>query len=402
MIGHSWISYLESSHNSYLHNTTGFDVKFLQVPFSQFEDIPKCIPENIDLDTTYVFVFSLYRMAYDRLVFRDNEGRLPHYAIFLPNERFRAEYAIPYISEILHAILKTAPKATVYFVIPTMPDLHYYNMKNIATGPIEVKEWYRNLPNTSPKDLCEANIKVYNQLQRLHTPQLKWAKKRTINMSDTVKFMSPKMASFLNQLSTSGNEIYSLGPKGYLIDGVNPSESMIYSFWKMISFYGILITDIPGSSQNQRQDDNYHYPASSSSGITTEKPPELHRKKLQPQRTYTGDVASVVYSRLSHSPVPQPSTSTRRDIVPELRRSFSREHNRRSLSPLSTNRTNAPERRSTLPSCLTGLNSTDIGLAESKINKCLCYLQALLQSRHCPASKEDLREVIEYFLDRYE
>lgn len=82
-------------------------------------------------------------------------------------------------------------------------------------------------------------------------------------------------------------------------------------------------------------------------------------------------------------------------MLPELRRPFPRENNKQSSSPPPTTRTKPQKEGPPFPHfCL-----VDLGLAESKINKCLFYLQALLQSRHRPASKEDLREVLDYFLD---
>lgn len=406
MIGHSWVSHLESAYERDKRNLAGHDLEFCRISLPRFEDIPKCVPwSRINSETTHVLVFSLYRMAFDRMVFRSKDGRLPEHAISMPNLDFRAEDAIKPIIGILTTILKLAPRAQVYFIIPTMPDLHYYNyLNNIATAHVNVQEWYQCLPNTSPKDLCEATIKVYNELQKLHTPQVKWAEKHTINMSDAVRFMSPKMAHLLKELSTSGNDIYSLGPKGYLKDGVHPTENLVYYFWKMIAYYGILNKNPPPRAITRHQDDHYSYQDPITSTQVREAGDENTRTKLCPRRTYTGEELPRIYSRLALPPLSQPSTSTGiTTSMPELRRPFSeKDHRKRPLSPPSAAWSYRSKRREPMPPCLKTLHLTDLDLMQSKVDKCTTYLKAILHSKHQDVNPKELEDALVYFYRRYD
>ncbi|RXG56829.1 hypothetical protein Avbf_15841 [Armadillidium vulgare] len=130
-IGHSWISYLENNFNKDRHNPNNDDIKFKRICLSKFEDLPSELERELRPDTTHVMVLYIFRQAYYRLRFTCQIK--PHkyakeYSVTFPDTSFRAEDSLPIINQMLLRVKNICPRAKLYILIPTFPDLYYYNV----------------------------------------------------------------------------------------------------------------------------------------------------------------------------------------------------------------------------------------------------------------------------------
>src|SRR5678816_4384709 len=121
-------------------------------------------------------------------------------------------------------------------------DSPYYNYhRHVAYAPSEVRNWYKHeLPRTSARELNEDSVLVYNELMRLHSAEIRWPGKHTLSISEALKFMGSRTTKQLESLLDMNNEVHSLGPRGFLVDGVHPSKDLANAFWEMLYEYHIL------------------------------------------------------------------------------------------------------------------------------------------------------------------
>ncbi|RXG69878.1 hypothetical protein Avbf_03237 [Armadillidium vulgare] len=312
-IGHSWISYLENNFNKDRHNPNNNDIKFKRIRLSRFEDLPSELERELRPDITHVMVSSIFRQAYYRLQFTCQIK--PHkyakeYSVTFPDTSFRAEDSLPIINQMLLRIKNICPRAKLYILIPTFPDLYYYNVhRNIEFAPAEVKNWYHSLPRSSARHVNEDTHFVYQELMKLHSPTIKWSGKHTLALSEVLYLMGNSIRRNYEHLMDPNTDVYSLGHTGPLVDGIHPTTEFMEAFWKLLHNYSIF-------EEDTKDLPNRHYQIPPLLTIKT-KQNETPRPKLIPREQVSGEHKKNKYDqhfRFSHMTSHSTSSLPERDL----------------------------------------------------------------------------------------
>ncbi|KAL7644213.1 UNVERIFIED_CONTAM: hypothetical protein RMT77_005039 [Armadillidium vulgare] len=358
-------------------------------------------------------VFSIFRLAYYRLHFTYQSQ--PHknakeYSVTFPDTSFRAEHALPTINQMLMQIKNICPKAKLYLMIPPFPDLDYYNVqRNIDFAPTEVKDWYYSLPRSSPRHVNEDTRFIYQELMKLHSPNIKWSGKRTLALSESLYLMRSSTRHNYERLIDSDNDIYSLRQTGPLVDGIHPTKEFMEAFWKLLRNYEVFETtkDLP------------KHPSQIPSLMTNmTKPDVTKRPKLIPRERVSGDYRREEcdkhfrFSHLVSDSPPSSNFSPSEENLPSTSSGISDSNRSLNAHPAwaskkrscSSSLQTSSKRLQTsfsLPSPIQHMTLAQIDLIQGKFNMFISYMLGITHLNTPNITEADLEDMVNFFFRNF-
>lgn len=254
-------------------------------------------------DLTHVVIFAIFNMAYDlkrRKSFIDGN----EYSVSIPNPNFRAEDAIPILTDLTQQIHQHCPQARIFIMIPAMPDLQFYNERHILNAPADIQQWYQELPRTGERELYLDTLHAYKELKRLHQKRynLNWPYKDTISITDCINHIPyKKLPNVSNpyrlrvKREDPKNGLYTLREKGWFNDGIHPSIPLLDSIWECFRKYHTF--DVDQSPSSLQVVNQVNEPSQNGSSVRT-------------RIFYSSKKRSALQSISSNEDINEPSTST--------------------------------------------------------------------------------------------